>query len=237
MIDLSCSKQDIDGKGNGSSAESLEPIVVYSLDISEPSGITYNSLSNIFMLVSDDKPDIFLIDSVGNIKGTIPTSSSDLEGITLSENCDTLFVVEETKRLVTAYNNSGTRLSSFLVDVATNSEHGLEGIARNTLNQRLIVLNEKLPCMLLEYDNSKEIWRKEINYTSDISDIFFDHQSNCFWIVSDESQKILKLNLNMDLISGWNIPVNQAEGITLVRDKIYIISDVESKMYVFQKPG
>lgn len=236
IIYLNCSKQDIEGGGDGIANGSLELIVVYDLGISEPSGIAYNSVSGLFMIVSDNKNDIFLVDSIGNTEGTISTSSSDMEGITLSKNCDTIYVVEETNQLVVSYLATGIRLTSFPVNVATNPSHALEGITRNNLNGHLIVLNEKLPCMLLEFNNSAEIWRKEINYMLDISDIFFDDQTNCFWIVSDESQKIMKLNINMDLISEWSIPVNQPEGITIVRDMIYIVSDAENKMYVFQKP-
>jgi uncharacterized protein YjiK len=236
IIYLNCSKQDIDGKANGSPTQSLEPIVIYNLNISEPSGIAYNSVSGLFMIVSDNKSDIFLVDSTGNTKSTISTSSSDMEGITLSQNCDTIYVVEETNQLVVIYLATGIRLTSFPVNVATNPSHSLEGITRNNLNGNLIVLNEKLPCMLLEFSNYAEIWRKEINYTIDISDIFFERSSNNYWIVSHESQKILKLSSDFNLISEWLIPVIQAEGITIVQDKIYIVSDVESKMYVFQKP-
>lgn len=90
--------------------------------------------------------------------------------------------------------------------------------------------------MLLEFYNLTEIWRKEINYSTDISDIFYDQTDSSLWIVSDESKRILKLTLALHLISEWSIPVVQGEGITIVQDKIFIVSDPESKMYVFQKP-
>jgi len=38
------------------------------------------------------------------------------------------------------------------------------------------------------------------------------------------------------LLSEWTIPVTKAEGIAIIQDKIYIVSDSESKMYLFQKP-
>jgi uncharacterized protein YjiK len=237
ILGVNCGNSDIEGSGNTTAIDSLEQLAIYNLDISEPSGITYNSQIELFMIVSDDESDIFLVDSIGNVRGKISTSGSDMEGIAVSKNCDTIFVVEETKRLVSSYTISGSLISSFSVDVATNSEHALEGIARSPINGRLTVLNEKLPCMLLEYDNSKEFWRKEIRYSSDISDIFYDENTNCFWVTSDEARKVLKLSSEFDLISEWRISVNQAEGITILRDKIYIVSDSESKMYVFQKPN
>lgn len=215
---------------------SLQPLSVYNLNISEPSGIAYNSKNNTLMIVSDGSSDIYETDLTGNILRTIPTTSSDMEGITLSQNCDTIYVVEETNRKVTSYSELGVRLNSFTVDVATDPKHALEGIARNSSNNRLIVLNEKLPCMLLEFNGTTEIWRKEINYTTDISDIFYDAATNNLWIVSDESQKILQLTYNTNLINEWKIPVQQAEGITIVNDKVYIVSDSERKLYIFQKP-
>jgi uncharacterized protein YjiK len=236
IINICCSRNDPEVVNNNPNVQSLNPIAVYNLDIPEPSGLAFNSQNNSLMVVSDARSDIYEIGFDGIIKGTISTTSSDLEGISLSKNSDTIYVVEETNKLVVTYLATGVRLSSFLVNVATNPKYALEGIAWNNINRQLVVLNEKLPCMILKFANSTEIWRKEINYTTDISDIFYEEQSDYFWIVSDESQKILKLSKDLNLISEWSIPVLQGEGITIVQDRIYIVSDVESKMYVFQKP-
>lgn len=234
---LSCGRDNPEAANNNPTNNSLTPTAVYNLDILEPSAIAYNSKNNTFMVVSDACQDIFIIDSVGMVEGTISTSSSDLEGITLSKNCDTIYVVEETKKIVSTYSISGTLLKSFSVNVATNPSHALEGIVKNNLNYRLFVLNEKLPCMILEFSDTMEVRRKEINYSIDISDIFFDETANHYWIVSHESRKIMKLNSSFDLLAEWTVPILQAEGITIVKNKIYIVSDSESKMYVFQKPN
>ena len=235
-FNLSCSRNNPEVVNNNPTVQSLKPVAIYNLEISEPSGIAYNSKNNSLFVVSDGRSDIYEIDFTGIVKSTVPTSGSDLEGIAFSTNCDTIYVVEETKQLVSIFSAAGTLLSSFPINVATNPNHALEGITRNTLNGHLIILNEKLPCMLLEFNNSVEIRRKEINYTIDISDVFFEESSNNYWIVSHESQKILKLTSDFNLISEWTIPIIQAEGITIVEDKIYIVSDSENKMYVFQKP-
>ena len=237
LLFLSCGRDNPEVVSNNPTVNSLTPLAVYNLDIPEPSGIAYNSKNNTFMVVSDAHQDIFLIDSVGAVKSTISTSSSDLEGITLSQNRDTIYVVEETKKLVTSYSTAGVLLNSFSVNVATNPAHALEGITRNNLNGHLIVLNEKLPCMLLVFNDSLEVSRKEINYSIDISDIFFEEEAKYYWIVSHESRKIMKLNSNFKLLSEWTVPIVQAEGIAIVHGRIYIVSDSESKMYVFQKPN
>lgn len=236
FFNLSCSRNNPESVDNNPTVQTLKPTAEYTLDISEPSGIAYNSIKNSLFVVSDGRSDIFEIDFTGVVKSIIPTSGSDLEGIAFSINCDTMYMVEETKQLVSIFSSSGTFLRSFPVNVATNPNHALEGITRNNIDGRLTVLNEKLPCMLLEFNNTSEIRRKEINYTIDISDIFFEESSNYYWVVSHESQKILKLSHDFNLISEWSIPVIQAEGITIVLDKIYVVSDTENKMYVFQKP-
>ena len=237
LFSLSCSRNSPEVVNNNPTIKSLTPLAVYNLDIPEPSGVAYNSKNNSFMVVSDARQDIFIIDSVGTVKGTIPTSSSDLEGITLSQTCDTIYVVEETKKLVASYSAAGIFLNSFSVNVATNPAHALEGITRNNTNGHLIVLNEKLPCMILEYNDSSEVQRKEINYSIDISDIYFEEEVNIYWLVSHESRKIMKLDSAFNLLSEWTVPIVQAEGITIVNGRIYVVSDSESKLYVFQKPN
>ena len=194
IINLNCSRNDPEVVNNNPDVQSIKPVFIYDLNISEPSGITYNSKNNSLMVVSDGKPDIYEIDFMGNILATIPTTSSDMEGITLSKNCDTIFVVEETNKLVSSYLISGSRLSSFSFNVATDPKHALEGIAKNNVNGHTFFINEKLPCMILEFNNTTELWRREINYSIDISDIYYDEANNLLWIVSDESKKILKLS-------------------------------------------
>lgn len=235
FILLSCGRTD-PTSNNNIIIPTLQPISVFSLTISEPSGIAYNARNNSLMIVSDASPVMYETDFSGNVLRTISTSSADLEGIALSKNCDTIYVVEETNKLVTTYSESGLRLASFFVDVATNSKHALEGVSINYSNGHLIVLNEKLPCMILGFDGTSEIWRKELNYSTDISDIFYEQQSNVFWIVSDESQKIMKLDYNLKLIAEWKIPIQQAEGITIINNQIYVVSDAERKLYIFNKP-
>jgi uncharacterized protein YjiK len=70
-----------------------------------------------------------------------------------------------------------------------------------------------------------------------IVDIYYEDSTNCFWLISNESSKIMKLNSAGDLIKEWEIPFTKGEGITIVDDKVYIVNDADGKLYVFQKPG
>lgn len=216
----------------------LEPIVEIDLSsiLSEPSGIVYNSLNNSFYVVSDTLAKIFEIDLNGNLLRSIQVNANDLEGITLSINLDTIYVVEESDNLVTSFLLNGTKINSFSVDVSTNSINGLEGIAIDA-NNYIYVLNEKLPRYLVKLQNEVEISRTEITAADDLSDVCYDSVLDCLWIISDESEKIMKVTKSGSVISEWQIPFSKGEGITLVDDKIYVVRDSDAKMYIFNKPN
>jgi len=215
----------------------LQPIKTIDLSgvIPEPSGITYNSKNNSLWVVSDEKPDFFEIDLNGNLIKKITSDGYDMEGLDLTKNCDTIYVVEESSKLVTTFLTNGTRISSFTVDVATNPSNILEGITIDKSNH-LFVLNEKLPRLMIEFAAASEMSRRELTYTTDISDICYDEQLDCFWIVSDESKKIIKISKTGILLTEWQIPFEKGEGITFVQDKMYIVCDSDAKMYIFNKP-
>lgn len=235
-IFIGCSREDPESITNPPVIEKIFPINVYSLSIPEPSGVAYNSKNNSLMVVSDGNPYIYEIDFTGIALNTITVSGSDMEGITLSKNCDTIYVVEEKKKLVTSFNLNGNKINSFSVNVATSDNSALEGITINTTSNQLYIINEKDPRMILGYNNLTEFWRKSIDYALDISDIYYENSTNCFWLISDESQKIMKLSSTGDLLKEWEIPFTKGEGITVVSDKIYVVNDLDGKLYVFQRP-
>jgi uncharacterized protein YjiK len=222
---------------NISGIKFLEPIAEIDLSsiLSEPSGIVYNSVNNSFFVVSDTLTKIFEIDMDGNLLRSIQVNANDLEGITLGTNLDTIYVVEESDNLVTSFLLDGTKINSFSVDVSTNSTNGLEGIAIDA-NNYLYVVNEKLPRNLVKLQHEVEISRAEITAADDLSDVCYDYALDCLWIISDESEKIIKVTKSGSIISEWQIPFTKGEGITIVNDKIYVVRDSNAKMYIFNKP-
>lgn len=220
----------------GPEVKNLEIISTLSISVSEPSGLAYNHLDSSLYTVSDGNPMLYKINFNGVVLSAVTINALDLEGVALSPNCDTVYVVQEAKQLVSAFKPDGTLLYSFPVKVATNISNSLEGITLDN-SGNLVVINEKDPMMVLKFKNTTEIWRKTLNYSLDISDICYDNSLNCFWIVSDESKTVLKLSENLDLISKYTISLPKGEGISVIGNKIYIVSDSEAKMYVFKKPA
>lgn len=237
ILFIKCSRDNPEAIAEPKTISKIFPLEEYNLNISEPSGIAYNSKNNTLMVVSDGNPDIYEIAFNGAILNTISASGSDMEGITLSKNCDTIYVVEEKKKMVTTFDLSGNKINSFSVNVATADNQALEGISLNTFTNELFVINEKNPQMVLKFKNKQELWRRTINYSLDIADIYYEETVNCIWLISDESRRIMKLSSIGELLNEWEIPFTKGEGITIVNDKIYVVNDANGKMYVFQKPN
>jgi uncharacterized protein YjiK len=215
----------------------LQLVTSYSTSVTEPSGLAYSNATHTLYMISDNRSEIFKIDTTGKVLASIPVAATDIEGIAVSANDDTLFVVEETPASqVTAFLSNGTKLWSLPVNVYTQATHALEGITRDSQGH-ILVINEKLPTMLLDFKGTTEVSRKTLNYSGDLSDICYEPGADCLWIVSDESQSLMKLSRSGELLGQWSTaPVQQGEGIALIGNRLYIVSDSEAKLYVFVKP-
>jgi len=217
---------------------SLSLIASYDLGAfaAEPSAIVYSAKKNSFLVVSDSHPMIYEIDSRGTLLSTVSVASTDLEGISISQTNDTVYIAEEKNRMITSYRSNGTKLSSFTVDVATIPNNALEGVAVGK-NGNLFVLNEKLPGLLLEYTPAgTELRRIPLSFASDYSDLTYDAGEDRLWFISDESMKVIKTDMNAAPVAQWSLPFTKGEGISIVRDTVYIVNDADAKLYVFRKP-
>ncbi len=213
----------------------LQEIGEYQTEIPEPSGMAYNWKTKTFWVPADGNSTVYEMDSLGKILHSLTIAAQDLEGIVLTENCDTMVVVEEANQLVSRFLMDGTKLSSFAVRVAASTKNALEGITIDQ-NHHLIVLNEKNPMMLVEFNQDVEISRLELNFSGDVSDIDYDETDHTLWLVSDESRMVLHLSRSGELLGQWSVPFLKGEGIAVVGQKIYIVNDNDSKLYVFHKP-
>ncbi len=234
---MSCSRHEQSATDPGTpAAQSLQLITTYSLSVTEPSGLAYSQATRALYMISDNRSEIFRIDTTGKVLSSIPVSASDIEGVAVSNSGDTLYIVEETASLLSTVLMNGTKISSVPVVVHTNPQHSLEGVTVDNAG-RLVVINEKAPTMLLEFMGGVEVRRLLLTYSSDISDICYDASGDCYWIVSDESEKVMKVSRSGVLLGEWSIPVRQGEGLAFIRDRCYIVSDVDAKLYVFVKPS
>ena len=215
--------------------QSLQLLATYSLSVTEPSGLAYSPLLQRLYMISDNRAEIFTIDTMGRVLGSIPVAGSDIEGVAVSPTGDTLYIVEETPSRVLTVLMTGAIVDSMTVQVRTDPKHALEGITIGYAGHR-VVINEKTPTMLVEFSGKTELQRLTLSYATDLSDICYDAGGDCYWILSDESQKVMKISRSGAMIGEWSTTAQQGEGIALIGNRVYIVSDVDAKLFVYAKP-
>lgn len=220
----------------GAPKDTLSIYDSYKLKISEPSGITY--FNNYLYIVSDTNGIIYRTDLKGTIVEEIKTGFKDLEGVAV-DNSGELFVVSETKRILVSIEKLYETRKKFNVKGTQKLKNsGLEGLSFNPKNNTFYVVNEKAPKQILNISKKgKVLSTVEINFVKDLSGISIDDSGDSLWLLSDESQKIVNISKKGKLLRSYKIPVKKAEGIVVVKNKIYVVSDSQKKLYVFKKPN
>jgi len=219
----------------------LKSLQNMKIDVPEPSGLVYNPRTKTLFTVAD-APDgnIYELSLKGKLLRKIEVHADDPEGITTNEIGDTLYVAEEGKRTILKYTLNGQLVGKAIrVNVSGFANHGLEGITYVPPASGFWVTNEKDPRLLIRLQpNDTEAQRFPFEASGDLSGLCYDPEGPFLWLISDESQAIYKLNVQGNVLKFWNIPVVKGEGIALApENKIFVVSDSESRLYVFEKPG
>jgi uncharacterized protein YjiK len=223
-------------KHSGEGIIILQPVETYKLDIKETSDLCFGTATSILYTVSDNTGKVYKLTAKGKVLSTLSFTGNDPEGVTYV-NDQFIYVAEERLRQVIKLDLQGNQLEQKDIAVEINDENeGLEGIAYASFNNRFYLINERNPALLIVTDKDlNSINSYPLSFADDYSGICVDNNSQTLWIVSDLSATINKCTLQGELIDSYHIPVNNAEGIAVDPDnsKIYVISDAESTLYVF----
>lgn len=221
---------------NSTSQNVMKPSQVFKLNIPEPSGITFKN--NHLYIVSDYNGMVYKTTFKGNILDKIQVSTTNNEGVSFNSKGN-LVVVNESKRRLVEIDKELQKEKTFKIKgKQKHNNSGLEGVCFVPSEKAYFLLNEKSPKQLLKISLKGKLKDEiKINFCNDLSGICFDEDSNSFWLVSDESQLLMNVSLKGKLLKSYKIPVLKAEGVTVANNKIYIVSDAESKLYVFSKPN
>lgn len=144
--------------------------------------------------------------------------------------------------------------------LSKNANKGLEGITADSHNNALFLLKEGEPGALIRVDaNLKSITavrklNKKRGFTDDnirskkidYSGIAYDIKRRALWIVSDRAQRLYLYDWEADQVrfdislsykcKGKVKEIIKAEGVAHdpVTDRLYIVSDAEAQLYVYQ---
>jgi uncharacterized protein YjiK len=230
ILMASCGKQTEDN------LRFLNSIEEYDLDIPETSDLCFGATSSVLYTVSDNTSKVYKISTKGKKLAELSYIGNDLEGVCIAEG-RFLYVAEERMRKIVKLDLNGNKLNERTIDIDENNENeGLEGIAYAPFNSHFYILNERNPDLMIETDKDlNPIAEYTLSFADDYSGICVDNENQRLWIVSDISETVSLCTMQGTLIESFRIPVYNAEGVAYNPEtkKIYVVSDSESKLYVF----
>lgn len=228
-IVLSCSEKTIN-------PPELELVTInsYDLQIQEPSGLAFGKDYQTLWVVSDiSDGNIYEIDFEGNILRCLDFRGDDLEGITYDQTEDVLWAIDEQRNEIIKLSPDQGELDRSAIPVLASADHGLEGISLENQNKYWIA-NEKLPKKLFLLNSDFSIEQEfEPDLAEDYSGLCVNPTNGTLWIVSDESQLLIKWSPHNGIAEKFDLPMKKAEGIAINHQskQIFIVSDLEQKLY------
>ena len=224
-------------KGEIERVNELELETSYKIDVAEPSGLAINSSGTILYTVSDNTNNIYKLSTTGDLLQLFNYIGNDLEGVSTFTENRLLLTEERTKTLVVFDIITGQFSNQTLNYINNDANSGIEGVTYDADSDTIFILNEKNPGLLIRLRSDFSVIAEyELDFANDYSGIFHENSTNNLWIISDESRTVSKCNLMGKLIKSYPINVTKAEGIVVTNDKVYVVSDSESRLYIFKKP-
>ena len=203
----------------------------------EPSGLSLAGGGASLYTVSDATNQVFLLSLNGAVLATLDYTGVDLEGVVFDASDTTLLVVEERSREIVKLSTSGQELSRHALDVpGSGMNSGLEGIAIREADHTIFVVNEKDPALLFQLNADFTVASEhELGAGIDYSGICHDAITGLLWVVSDQAGVLFTWDFESGVVDVFNLPVNKPEGVAIGPDgRIYIVSDADDRLYVFE---
>jgi len=206
------------------------------LTIPEPSDVTIDDSGTRLWMVGNHPEMVYQLDLKGNLVKTLSYVGQDLEGVAFDRRDSTLWVTEENLRRVVHLDLNGTVLSKRNLGFTGETNSGLEGICLND-SSRMFVLNEKHPGIFIGLDSTLTVALMDtITFAKDFSGMTYNPQKGCFWIVSDQSERLILWNPPNTVIAEYQLPFPKPEGVAFdpVSDLVYVVSDSTNTLYVYR---
>lgn len=242
--------------------------------LTEPSGLSLSFDRNSLWTISDDTKKIFKLNLDGSLikNCSFKISDKELEGIALDPTGNFLLTVKESSNEIikikidtqdiidrerlsemSGYNN----IAHFFSNSVANK--GLEGITYHLGKQSIFVIKEGHPGLLIEVsaDLKSILSHCVLNHDNgfiddkldsndiDFSDISYDPNLDCFWIISDKARCLFLYDAKNNTViqktdlsytkNGKYKEIKKAEGVAIDPNlnRLYVASDEEARLYIF----
>ena len=215
---------------------SLQLVQSSSLNIDEPSGLSFGLKHETLWVVSDKTGLVYQINFQGQTLRTLDYHGTDLEGISFDIRDSTLWLVSENQATLTHIDTNGVELGSqWIAGVSDGS--GLEGVALDPINSRLFLLKEKDFSALLILDDSLQTQTyQRIGFAPDYSGLYYIHSTDQLWMLSHEASSIYLTDTSGTLLETYGFFMEQPEGIVFdeLDSVFYIVDDAVEKLYKYK---
>lgn len=217
----------------------IEPISEMSIDINEPSGLSFGYNNQSYWVVGDgENGRIYHLTLNGDFINKLDYHGQDLEGISYDQAENVLWVVEEQRRELLKMDLFSNILRRQTFDLESTTNHGLEGVCFIN-NDEIWICHEKSPRKILSLNNELTVSNElKIQGTKDFSGLAYNKADSSLWIISDESKVLIRWDKNTGNTKKYSIPIIKAEGIAINTEDstIHIVSDKTAKIYIFNIP-
>lgn len=179
---------------------------------------------------------IYMLDENGIVEKKLIFKGTDLEGITFDERDSTLWVVDESKKVISHLDLDGSLLSQISLKYKTKHNKGPEGITIGK-GHKLFVINEGEPSVLMQINYESVIEnRYQLNFASDYSDVTYNPSDNTYFIISDESKAFFIWSISEGVKDRFALPNKKNEGLAFnpVEKLFYIVNDKTSELYFYK---
>lgn len=237
FLAVSCQKTETPGSVVEIPVGNLELLESYSIDVPEPSGLSFGPGVKTLLTVSDHTNQVYEMDLQGNIIRIMDYTGKDLEGVTYNPDENLVVVAEEADREITFINyDSGNKLETYKIDISIGSDNsGLEGVSFNQNNKLYYIVNEMNPDLIVLWDPLSGIISKgNLGFADDYSGIFVDADHSILWYVSDQSKTLYKCDYNSNVLLTFNLDVRKYEGVAVDNDIVYLINDATAELNIYK---
>jgi uncharacterized protein YjiK len=218
------------GKADGL-PDRLKKLDDHKLHVAEPSDLAF--ANGKLYTVSDAHSKIYEIDDDGDVKDELDIEGHDLEAVAVDANGEFL-VADESRAKIWHIDRDGHRHDPIEIPDADDGNSGIEGLAF-ARNGHLMVAKEKDPARIIELDgDGDEVANEKVDFSDDLSALAYNPEDKHLYALSDEDHSLYRLDSDWNVDTAWKLPIKHPEGIAFDGSILYIASDSEERLYVFE---
>ena len=218
------------GKADGLPAH-LHRLDDHKLHVDEPSDLLFTGGK--LYTVSDAHSKIYEIDNDGDVKDEIDLVGEDFEALAIDKTGEFL-VAEEGYARIWHVDRDGTRHDAIEVPEALDGNSGIEGLTFDHAGHMLIA-KEKHPSRIIELGaNNQRLADEKVDFSADISALTYNPDDHHVYALSDEDHSLYRLDSAWHVDTAWKLPIKNPEGVAFDGSLVYIASDSEQRLYLFE---